>query len=207
MAKTQTNKESGEEIKASTVTFSTEQLELVQKMIEASKGSSGNARTTISRYTDVRDPKKVEKVKVSRFDGKFVLGFKNLNTDPYRKDPKYSENKFDAHRKLDAQPFVTLLLSENGSDISEKEVSLIDYMNNRTQVECKVKNIETTEIIDDKGILGRQGTGGYASAVDELGNPEKPIAIKAEVKRVERVFHVEIPGFSKPVEFIEAFLA
>ena len=207
MAKTQTNKESGEEIKASTVTFSTEQLELVQKMIEASKGSSGNARTTISRYTDIRDPKKVEKVKVSRFDGKFVLGFKNLNTDPYRKDPKYSENKFDAHRKLDAQPFVTLLLSENGSDISEKEVSLIDYMNNRTQVECKVKNIETTEIIDDKGILGRQGTGGYASAVDELGNPEKPIAIKAEVKRVERVFHVEIPGFSKPVEFIEAFLA
>ena len=207
MAKTQTNKESGEEIKASTVTFSTEQLELVQKMIEASKGSSGNARTTISRYTDVRDPKKVEKVKVSRFDGKFVLGFKNLNTDPYRKDPKYSENKFDAHRKLDAQPFVTLLLSENGSDISEKEVSLIDYMNNRTQVECKVKNIETTEIIDDKGILGRQGTGGYASAVDDLGNPEKPIAIKAEVKRVERVFHVEIPGFSKPVEFIEAFLA
>lgn len=196
-----------EEIKASTVTFSQEQLEIVQKMIEASKGGGGNARTTISRYTDVRDPKKIQNVKVSRFDGKYVLGFKDLNKDPYRKEPKYSENKFDIHRKLDNQPFITLLLSEDGKEVEEKEVSLIDYMNNRTQVECKVKEIESKEIIEDKGVLGRQGSGGYATAIDANGNIEKPIAIKAEVKRVERVYHVEIPEFNKPVEFIEAFLA
>ena len=129
-----------EEIKASTVTFSQEQLEIVQKMIEASKGGAGNARTTISRYTDVRDPKKIQNVKVSRFDGKYVLGFKDLNKDPYRKEPKYSENKFDIHRKLDNQPFITLLLSEDGKEVEEKEVSLIDYMNNLTRprgVSCR----------------------------------------------------------------------
>lgn len=194
----------GEEIKATTIGFSPEQMELVRSMIDAAKGSG--ERGSVSRYTDVRDPKKLETVKVSRFDNKFVLGFKDLNIDPYRKAPKYSENKLDLVRKLPDQPFVTLILSDGGEQ-TEKEVSLIDYMNNREQVQCKVAGVKEKEVIDDKGILGRQGGGGYASAVDGDGKLVHSVAVKAEVKRIERNILVEVPGFDEPVSFIEAFLA
>lgn len=199
-------KTTGEGINTSAVTFTPEQLDLVQKMIEASKTSS-NSRSSVSRYSDVRDSKKIENVNVSRFDGKWVLGFKDLNNDPYRKTPKYSENKTDLIRKLPEQPFVTLLLSSDGIETVEKEVTLIDYMNNREKVPCKVLSINKKEIIDDYGLLGRQGASGLAGAIDEKGNLLQPVAVKQEVKRVEMTFDVEIPGFDKPVTFIEAFLA
>ena len=201
-------KKTGEGIKASTVSFTPEQLDLVQKMIEASK-SSDNTRGVISRYTDVRDSKSVDNVNVSRFDGKFVIGFKDLNTDPYKKAARYSESKFDIKRKLNDQPFVTLLLS-TGDDAKteEKEVSLVEYMDNREKVECKVSSIKESVIIDDKGLLGRQSAGGIsAGSVDDDGNFLKPVSVRAEVKRIERVIMVEVPGFKKPVKFIEAFLA
>lgn len=206
MAKDEKEK-TGEGVKAATVSFTPEQLDLVQKMIEASKGNGTSTRGAISRYSDVRDPKSIETVNVSRFDGKWVLGFKDLNIDAYRKTPKYSENKLDIIRKLPDQPFVTLLLSSDGKETVEKEVSLVDYMNNREKVQCKVEKVFKKEIIDDKGLLGRQGSSGVAGAIDDNGNLLTPTAIKAEVMRVELTFLVEIPGFTKPVEFIEAFLA
>ncbi|MGV8130842.1 MAG: hypothetical protein ACP5N7_01950 [Candidatus Pacearchaeota archaeon] len=199
--------QTGEEIKAASVSFTPEQLDLVQKMIEASKTNGTSTRGAISRYTDVRDPKSIEQVNVSRFDGKFVIGFKDLNKDPYRKAPKYSENKLDISRKLADQPFVTLLLSNNGKDIEEKEVSLVDYMNNREKMPCKAVKVHKKEIIDDKGLLGRQGASGMASAIDENNKLLEPLTVRAEVKRVELFIDVEIPGFSEPVSFIEAFLA
>ena len=198
MAKEKTG---GEEIKASMETFTPAQMSAIQDMLKGLNNKS--ERSSISMYKDVRDPKKIETVKVSRFDGKFVFGFKDLNSDPYRTEPKYSESKMDIARKLPDQPFVTLILDDG----TEKEVSLIDYMNNRKQVECKVKEVLSKEIIDDKGILGRQGTGGYAAAIEDNGTVSKPVTIRAEVKRVERTYLVEVPGFEKPVEFIEAFLA
>lgn len=207
MAKEKKEEEIKESISASTVSFTPEQLDLVKKLIEASKGSSTGQRGAISRYSDVRDPKSIETAKVSRFDGKFVIGFKDLNTDPYRKAPKYCENKLDIARKLPDQPFVTLLLSNDGKEISEKEVSLVDYMNNREQMQCKVTGVHKKEIIEDKGLLGRQGSSGVAGAIDDSGRLLEPVAIKAEVKRVELTLDVEIPGFDKPVTFIEAFLA
>lgn len=203
------DEKTGEDIVASTVGFTPEQMDLVTKMIEASK-STRNERGVVSRYSDVRDPKSITKVKVSRFDGKFVLGFKDLNTDPYRKAPKYCENKLDLLRKLPDQPFVTLLLSAGEDDeITEKEVSLITYMDNRSKEECDVDHIEETTFIDDKGLLGRYagGPGVSVGAIDDMGKFTTPVQVKAEVKRVERVYFVKVPGFEKPVSFIEAFLA
>lgn len=197
--------QTGEEIKASTVSFTPEQLDLVQKMIEASK-STTNTRGVVSRYTNVRDPKEISTVNVSRFDNMFVIGFKDYNNDPYKKAPKYSINQLDVQRNLKNQPFVTLILSD-GKDTVEKEVSLISYMDNRDKVVCNVVNIINKEIIDDKGLLGRQGSSGMAGAIDDKGNPLQPISVKAEIKRVERTYLVEVPGFDEPVAFIEAFLA
>ena len=193
------------DIKASTVAFTPERMDIVSKMIEASRGSS--TQKAISRYTDFTDPKKIRKVKVSRFNNKYVLGFKDLNLDPYRKEPKYSQDKFDSYRNLNLQPHVTLLLSDDGKKVEETEVSLISYMDRRTQVECDVVEIKSKEIIEDKGLLGKGGTGGYATAVSESGAPVAPTTVKAEVLRIERVYVVNVPGFEKPVEFIEAFLA
>lgn len=195
------------EIKASNITFSPEQLDLVQKMIEASKSTSNNDRTSISRYTNIRDPKSIEQVNVSRFDGMFVVGFKDLNNDAYRKVPKYSENKLDISRKLPDQPFVTLLLSNDGEKIVEKEVSLINYMDFREKIPCKVVKINKKEIIDDKGLLGQGGSGGFAGEVDKDNKIIQNVAVKAEVLREEITVLVEVPGFVEPYLFKEVFLA
>lgn len=182
------------------VTFTPEQMEVIQKLIQSNKG---NVNEPLSVYNK-RDKTKIETVNVSRFDGKYVIGFKNLQNDPYDKTPRYFQEKLDIKRKLPDQPFVTLILSD-GKETEEKEVSLIDYMNYRKKIPMKVVHIEKKEIIEDKGILGRNAEMGQA--IDEYGNPERGTAVKAEFKRVEMVFYVDIPGFSKPVEMIDAFLA
>lgn len=199
-----------EAIKTSTATFTPEQMELVMNLIAASKEPKNErGQSAISRFTDVRDPKEIMTCPVYRFDGKFVTGFKDLNKDPYRKVPKYSENKLDINRKLPNEPFVTLFLSENGTDIEEKEVSLIDYVNNRMKVEIPKKDftIEDREVITDYGIIGRGGGGSFASDFNNSNQEVSPIHVKAETKRTERTFIVNLPGFEKPVTYVEAFLA
>lgn len=198
-----------EPIKA-TVGFTPEQMELVQQLIAASR-NNGEERDqeAVSRFTGMRNPKEIQTCPVYRFDGKFVIGFKDLNKDPYRKVPKYSENKLDINRKLPNEPFVTLLLSNDGVTVDEKEVPLIDYVNNRMKVEIEKGQFEVKErdVITDHGILGRPGGGSFAMDFNDKGVPSTPMRIKAETKSTERTFIVNLPGFENPVTFIEAFLA
>ncbi len=210
MAK-ETPKTPREAIAASTAAFSPEQMDLVMQLIAANKESTTNERgqSAISRFTDVRNPKEIMTCPVYRFDGKFVLGFKDLNKDPYRKAPKYSEAKLDINRGLKDQPFVTLLLSNDGVDIEEKEVPLIDYVNNRMKVEIPKGDFEikNDDVIKDYGVIGRGGGGAFAQDIGGNGQPISPVKIKAETKETQRTFIVKLPGFEKPVTFIEAFLA
>jgi len=186
----------------SNVTFTPEQMEVINKLInaQANRGSS----EAVSVYNK-RDIKKIETVNVSRFDNKFVIGFKNLNNDAYDTTPRYYEEKLDVVRKLPNQPFVTLILSD-GKETQEKDVALVDYVNYRKKMQCNVVKIEDKEIIEDHGLLGRTGSD-IAGMVDDSGRPVTPIAVRAESKRVIRTYYIEVPGFDKPVEFIEDFLA
>ena len=205
-----TTKSASEAVRTSTVAFSPEQMELVQQLISASKEPTNErGQSAISRFTDVRDPKEIMTCPVYRFDGKFVIGFKDLNQDPYRKAPKYSEAKLDINRGLKDQPFVTLLLSNDGVNIQEKEVPLIDYVNNRMKVEIPKGDFEikSRDVIRDYGIIGRGGGGAFAQDVAGSGQPITPMKVKAETKETERTFIVKLPGFEKPVTYIEAFLA
>lgn len=186
-----------EEIKKEkkSVTFSAEQIELIDQMFEARLKDSKVRPDTpngISVY-NIRDPKKIESVIVSRFDAKWVLGFKNLQNDPYKKTPKYIRYGVEPIRKLANEPYVTLLLSDDGKNITEKEVLLVDYMEYRDRknipvVECKVK-----EIIHDHGVLG--GSSQFAVAVNDKGNPEARPTILAQSKSEERRFVLNLQKF------------
>lgn len=189
--------------KTEQVTFTPEQMEVISKMI-ASKSVKQSENEPISMY-NVRDKKKIETVNVSRFDGKFVIAFKDQNNDPYEVTPKYYVTKHDLNRRLADVPYITLILSD-GKESEEKEVALIDYLNHRKKHQAKVVHIDLQEIIEDHGLLGRIGAD-TAGMIDEKGRPVQAQAIRAQSKRTIRKFYVELPGFDKPVEFIEDFLA
>lgn len=179
------------------VTFSPEQIDLIDQMFEARiKSSKGTAspNNAISMY-NIRDPKRIDTVKVNRFDAKWVLGFKNLQKDPYKKAPNYLRYGVEPTRKLQNEPYVTLLLSSDGKDIEEKEVLLVDYMaykdgKNIPVIKCNVK-----EVINNHGILGQSGQ--FAVAVNEKGNPESRPTIAAESKSEIRTFEVKLPIFDE----------
>jgi len=190
------------------VTFSPEQIKQIDKMMAERMKSvesrqSENPNNPISLY-NLRDPKSIDTVKVSRFDAKWVLGFKNLQNDPYKKTPKYLRYGVEPIRKLPNEPYVTLLLSADGKKIEEKEVLLLDYMENREKIDIPVIKCEVKTIINDHGILGAVGS--YGVAVNEKGNPESRPTYKMESKSEERVFTVKLPEFDFEVEFITDFL-
>jgi len=197
--------------KKSNVTFSPEQMDEIQKLILGSKNDKdvSNGREAISRFTNTRDPKEIVTCPIYRFDGKFVIGFEDYNKDPYRKQPKYYDLKLDIHRKLADQPFVTLLLSNDGKEIEKKEVPVIDYVTKRIKVIIEKPNftIENRTRIEGNGIIAPGGGGTFAAEMASNGQFVQPALVKMETKHVDRTFIINLPGFDKPVEMIEAFLA
>ena len=71
----------GEEIIKKKVPFTAEQMDIVRSMIEEVKeNSKSQSPNNISMY-NLRDITAIETVNVKRYDGKFVLGFKNHQKD------------------------------------------------------------------------------------------------------------------------------
>lgn len=192
-------------VPTSDVAFSKEQMEIIQSMLsEVRNNSTRGGVDPISMYNQ-RDPKSIESVNVRRIDGMFVLGFKNFQKDSFKKKPQYLIYKADPTRGLFKEPFITLLLSSDGVDFVEKEMMLVDYMNEREYYKAPVKEVKLKKIIEDHGVLGSSGE--YAVAINDKGIPEARQTILAQTEREERTFIVELPGFEKPVEFIADFLA
>lgn len=188
------------------VVFSPEQMQAIDEMFKNFQKDTKEARSpnsAISMY-DLRDPKKISTVKVSRFDGHWVLGFKDLQADPYKKTKQYCRIGIDPVRKLFNEPFVTLLLSDDGETIEEKEVLLLTYMENRDTVPLDVIEIKEVTRIMDHGILGN--TGAFAIAINEKGNPENRPTIKAQSKTIDREFLVKPEGFKEAHWYITDFL-
>lgn len=190
------------------IKFSPEQLAAINEMISSAVRSSaqtGNSNSPLSVYGQ-RDPKSIERVNVKRMFGKFVLGFKDVQNDLMKSHiPKYLTYEFDPIRKLDQQPYITLLLSNDGVDVEEKKILLTDYYRDREKFEAKVVDIKVKKTIKDDGILGSRGS--FAVEVDDKNNPITRSKIKAESIVETRTFMVELPGFKEPVEFIQDFLA
>lgn len=205
------DKEKGGKGPAETVEpLSAAQIKMVDKMFEdriaALKGSlerPANPNSPVSLY-NLRDPKEIKSVKVSRFDAKWVLGFKNLQNDPYKKTPKYLRYGVEPIRKLNNEPYVTLILSADGKTKEEKEVLLLDYMENRETVSIPVVKIDVEEKIHDHGVLG--SVGAFGVAINEKGTPENRPTILAQSKSEVRTFTVQIPEWEETTEFIADFL-
>lgn len=181
--------------------FTPSQIAVVQKMMEDLKASmmaapdrsANNPNSPISVY-NLRDPKTIETVKVSRFDAKWVLGFKNLQADPYKKTAKYLRYGVEPIRKLHNEPYVTLQLSMDGEHIEEKEVLLLDYMENREVQDIKVVDVKVEPKIHDHGVLGASSQ--FAIAVNSKGEPEARPTILAQSKSEIRTFTVKLPEFN-----------
>ena len=187
------------------VGFTPEQLSEVNRLIAESVRSSARETGEAQSVYGQRDPKNIESVNVRRIFGKFVVGYKNLQTDPMRKDvPKYLRYGNDPYRKLDNVPFITLILSD-GTNEEEKEVMLTDYYRDRDSYQAKVVDTVTKKDIQNHGLLGR--TGNMAREVDDKGHLVIRSAVKAESVKVITRYMVELPGFDKPVEFNQDFLA
>lgn len=195
------------EKEAKKVPFTPEQMEIMQQMLAEAR-ESGNQRKgsdAISIY-NARDPKSIESVNVKRIEGKYVLGFKNFQSDSFKKKPQYLIYKADPTRGLYKEPYITLILQENENEEKvEKEMMLVDYMNEREKYQAKCVEVKVKKVIEDHGILGSSGE--YAVAVDDKGQPMQRQQILAQTEHEEREFLVELPGFSAPVSFIGDFLA
>lgn len=194
----------GAEDTSSDVSFSSEQLSVVNKMIQEAIKGNASPNDPVSVY-NLRDPKKIETVNVRRFEAKFVVGFKNVQKDPMKAKPKYITLDVDPIRKLTQEPYITLLLSDDGVDIEERKVLLVDYMANRDVYQADVLEIRDKEIIHDHGILGNRGAMGIA--VNEKYEAEPRPTMKAQSKSIQRSFVVQLPGFKEKSVFISDFLA
>lgn len=191
----------------SSVTFSADQIAIIKQMLEdrmKSVRGSQKSPNAISLY-DLRDPKNIETVKVARFDAKWVIGFKDIQNDPMKKTPKYLRYGVEPIRKLSNEPYITLILSDDGKKKVEKEVLLVDFMEYRERIDCKVLSHREREVINDHGILGQQNN--YGIAIDDKGKAESRPTILAQSKSVIRFFTVQPEGFIEPMEFTTDFLA
>lgn len=186
------------------VTFTPEQLELVQQMIAQSKETS-QKDSSISVY-GARDPREITHVKVSMFEGKFVVGFKDFQNNPFSKEKKLYQEKTIPERGLTRQPFVTLILTDTEGELEEMEVALVDYMNYRSKVELPIEKMIRNEVIKDHGVLGKVGAG-TAIGVDSEGKALSKLSLKAESKEIKTSFYVKLPGFKNAIEFTEDVLA
>lgn len=106
----------------------TVKLSDVQKMIEAALKGYKQEEKPLS-------PKKVTEhvAHLWRFDGKWVVDFKDQNTDPYIKEKLHTFKKFDEQRK----EFVTWieLVFQDGST---KQTPLTRYIESRVLVYCPI---------------------------------------------------------------------
>jgi hypothetical protein len=180
-----------------------EMLEAFQVLMKQ-QGEKKNS--SLSLYNDVRDIKKIETARLKRFDNKFVIGFKDMNNDPYETRPQYTFNKPIMDRKLPNEPHLVLLLSNDGKEVEEKEVALVDYMNYRKDVQVPVLEVIKKEIIEDKGLLGQRG-GSSAFEVDGEGKPVSRVAVRKEVRREEVFLVLDVPGFDDTLTINSNFVA
>lgn len=178
-----------------------EMLEAIKELLAQKKD---DGKEGMSIYSDVRDPKKIETARIKRIDGMFVIGFKDVNDDPYETRPRYTTEEPYLGRGLKREPHITLLLSKDGETVIEKKMAHIDYMTYRKELTVPVIEVIKKEIIEDGGLLGvRRG----AVTLGEDGRPTSRVAVRKEVRREELSLVLDVPGFSSPLTIKSEFLA
>lgn len=185
------------------ITLSMEQLYAMIDERAAQNAKSVVPHNVVSSY-NVRDPKKIESINVRQFDGMFVMGFKNHQKNIYKKVPQYTFYGI-IPGKGTKEPFLTLLLSNDGKNIVEKDVSTTDYMDNRDTYIAKVLEIKKEVITHNHGVLGQGGQ--FAGEVDEkYKNTVRPTHLMQSQETIQS-FIVQLPGFDSTSEFKSDFLA
>lgn len=100
----------------------------VQEMIDKAMASFKEEEKPIK-------PKRVTEhtAHVWRFDGKWVVDFKDRNTDPYIKEKVFSFQKYNEQRR-EFETWIELVFNDG----STKEIPHTTYMKNRTPIYCPI---------------------------------------------------------------------
>lgn len=96
---------------------------------------------------DSADEKEKPVVHIPRFENKFILGFKNMNTDPYAPDlVVHAVDVFDNNTKQNV-PWVTVVYE----DKSEKLLPLRTVIERSTKVKCEIVERKKEDVSYDFG--------------------------------------------------------
>lgn len=98
---------------------------LIAEAIAQAK-SEGNQPIKVKRITEHTTP-------VYRFDSKWVVDFKDRNTDPYVKEKVHSYQKFNEQRR-EFEAWIEIVFSDGMT----KDIPLTTYVKNRVPILCPI---------------------------------------------------------------------
>jgi hypothetical protein len=151
-------------------------LSKVQEMIEKAMANFKEEEKPIK-------PKRVTEhtAHVWRFDGKWVVDFKDRNTDPYIKEKIFSFQKYNEQRR-EFESWIELVFNDG----STKEIPLTTYMKNRTPIYCAIIKREKIDKSYSVGEVEKR-----KEVNDQLVGTG--VMIDQEVVMYEEIFEVKTP--------------
>lgn len=146
-------------------------------------------------------------VRMSRINGKFVIGLKNLNKDPFFPDRVlYSQDIFDQNQRLNV-PHVTLILEGKKEVIQEdgsKEM-VEDTLTIPLETAFKIANKVVCPLLERKKVDASEKYGSIE--IKEIGPDQYNMKgtgnmILGKSKIWKETFVVQLPTMDKPIEVI-----
>lgn len=142
---------------------------------------------------DTEDKTIQRKVRISRFNNKFIVGLKNLNTDEYDTEKVvYSQDIFD-EKTRSYVPHITVIFD----DESELTVPLETILKLAVRVDCDL--IETKEVKNDEKL-------GYVEQKELKGDGYDMTTgdfVMAVQKKSKYTYLVKLPNKDEPIEVIQ----
>lgn len=159
--------------------------EIVKQMLKEM-----NIKSSDATLDDDEEAFAKKKIRLPRFQNKFIIGFKNTNTDPYF--PELIIQAFDVWneqtKKMDAWVEVVFL------DGDTLKMPLYSIITRSTKVECDLIEVVPTSKDYDNGKVEIMGE------VKEYSRAGTGATTKLKVKVNEYRFKVKIPGTNEEVE-------
>lgn len=130
------------------------------------------------------DEKPVPQISIPRFENKFIVKFKNMNTDEY--EPDKVIHAVDVYNQESKQnvPYVTIVFDDN----SEKLVPLESVLKRSTKIPCDLIERKKTDVSYDFGKVEVQEVKPTGYSQEGTGK-----FVKTKVTQFKEVFVVKTP--------------
>lgn len=129
------------------------------------------------------DAPEIKRCTIPRFNNKFILAFKNMNTDEYSTTPVYAVDVFDEKIRQNI-PHVTLIFD----DKSELTVPLNTALDKSNKITCELIEIKEVDVSYDFGKVERQEVKGDGYTKSGTGD-----FVKTKVTQMLYSYVVKLP--------------